>query len=73
MKNKLPFIIIVIVFILGISISFLFKRKDSKGDYENDYISKILVDNVDIGVTYKAGNCLIQILHMEMFMRNILI
>ena len=56
MKNKLPFIIIIIVFILGISISFLFKRKDSKGDYENDYISKILVDNVDIGVTYKAGN-----------------
>ena len=42
MKNKLPFIIIIIVFILGISISFLFKRKDSKGDYENDYISKIL-------------------------------
>ena len=56
MKNKLPFIIIIIVFILGISISFLIKRKDSKGDYENDYISKILVDNVDIGVTYKAGN-----------------
>ncbi len=56
MKNKLPFIIIIIVFILGISISFLFKRKDIQGDYENDYISKILVDNVDIGVTYKAGN-----------------
>ena len=56
MKNKLPFIIIIIVFILGISIFLLFMRNQTLGDATNDYLTKISVDNEDIQVNYLNGN-----------------
>ena len=56
MKNKLPFIIIIIVFILGISIFLLFMRNQTLGDATNDYLTKISVDNEDIKVNYLNGN-----------------
>lgn len=56
MKKKLPFITILIVFILVISVSYYFNGKHTLGNYEEDYVSKILVDNQDIQVIYKNGN-----------------